>query len=103
MPEAALEVNTIFDWVIVGVGGNEPITTTVPTKEYTILESCWTSALYSHVPEVEGISMYVAVVKPGRILYELGGLPENVAREALKLAQAKLSVKTRIISKDQLN
>lgn len=49
------------------------------------------------------VSMYVAVVKPGRILFELGGLPENVAKEALKLAAAKLSVKTRIISKDQLN
>jgi len=49
------------------------------------------------------VSMYVAVVKPGRIMFELGGLPENVAREALKLATAKLSVKTRIISKDQLN
>lgn len=49
------------------------------------------------------VSMYVAVVKPGRILFELGGLPENVAKEALKLATAKLSVKTRIISKDQLN
>jgi len=49
------------------------------------------------------VSMYVAVVKPGRILFELGGLPENVAKEALKLATAKISVKTRIISKDQLN
>jgi len=49
------------------------------------------------------VSMYVAVLKPGRVMFELGGLPENVAREALKLATAKLSVKTRIISKDQLN
>ncbi|MBE0573999.1 50S ribosomal protein L16 [Candidatus Dojkabacteria bacterium] len=49
------------------------------------------------------VSMYVAVVKPGRILFEIGGLPENVAKEALKLATAKLSVKTRIVSKDQLN
>lgn len=49
------------------------------------------------------VSMYVAVVKPGRILFELGGLPENIAKEALSLATAKLSVKTRIITKDQLN
>lgn len=49
------------------------------------------------------VSMYVAVVKPGRVMFELGGLPENIAREALKLATAKLSVRTRIISKDQLN
>jgi large subunit ribosomal protein L16 len=49
------------------------------------------------------VSMYVAVVRPGKVLFELGGLPENIAKEALKLATAKLSVKTRIISKDQLN
>ncbi len=49
------------------------------------------------------VSMYVAVVKPGRVMFELGGLPEEVAKEALKLATAKLSVRTRIISKDQLN
>lgn len=49
------------------------------------------------------VSMYVAVIKPGRVLFELGGLPEDVARKALSLATAKLSVKTRIITKDQLN
>lgn len=48
------------------------------------------------------VSMYVCVVKPGKILFELGGLPEEMSREALKLAAAKLSVKTRIISKDQI-
>jgi len=45
------------------------------------------------------VSYYVSVVKPGRILFELGGLPDDVARQALKLATAKLSLKTRIISK----
>lgn len=46
--------------------------------------------------EVEG---YVAVVKPGRIIFELGGLSEEVAREALRLASHKLGIKTRIIEK----
>lgn len=45
---------------------------------------------------VEG---YVAVVKPGRIIFEVGGLPEDVAKQALKLAAQKFPIKTRMISK----
>src|SRR5213595_3089276 len=37
-----------------------------------------------------GVEYYVAVVQPGRILYEMEGMTEQVAQEALKLAQAKL-------------
>ncbi len=48
------------------------------------------------------VSYYVSVVKPGRVLFEIGGLPEDISREALKLACKKLSVRTRIISKDQI-
>jgi len=46
--------------------------------------------------DVEG---YVAVVKPARVIFELGGLPSEVASAALRLAAFKLPVKTRIISK----
>jgi large subunit ribosomal protein L16 len=42
---------------------------------------------------------WVAVVKPGKILYELNGVPETVARVALRLAAAKLPVKTQILAK----
>jgi large subunit ribosomal protein L16 len=42
---------------------------------------------------------WVAVVKPGRILFELEGVQEKVAREALKLAAAKLPIKTRFVSR----
>lgn len=42
---------------------------------------------------------WVAVVKPGRMLYELQGVPEDVAREAFRLASHKLSVSTRFISR----
>jgi large subunit ribosomal protein L16 len=42
---------------------------------------------------------WVAVVKPGRILFELEGVSEKVAREALKLAAAKLPIKTRFLSR----
>src|SRR5271154_2393802 len=43
------------------------------------------------------VEYYVAVVKPGRILYEMEGMTAEVAHEALKLAQAKLPVMTRIV------
>ncbi|OQY37032.1 MAG: 50S ribosomal protein L16 [Anaerolineaceae bacterium 4572_5.2] len=45
------------------------------------------------------VEYWVAVVKPGRIMFEIGGLPEDVAVEALKLAQYKLSIKTKIVSR----
>lgn len=40
---------------------------------------------------------WVAVVKPGRILYEMSGVPEDIAKEALRLAAHKLPVKTKFI------
>jgi len=42
---------------------------------------------------------WVAVVKPGRILYEMEGIPEPVAREAMRLAARKLPIATRIVTK----
>lgn len=42
---------------------------------------------------------FVVPVKPGRILFEIDGLPEALAREALKKAGAKLPIKTRIITR----
>ena len=42
---------------------------------------------------------WVAVVKPGRILFELEGVTEKVARDALRLASAKLPIKTRFVSR----
>ncbi|OGF70233.1 50S ribosomal protein L16 [Candidatus Giovannonibacteria bacterium RIFCSPLOWO2_02_FULL_45_14] len=43
---------------------------------------------------------YVAVVKPGRVLFEIDGLPKESASEALRKAQAKLPVKTKLISRE---
>ena len=42
---------------------------------------------------------WVAVVKPGRVMFELEGVPEKIAREALKLASAKLPIKTRFVQR----
>ncbi|HAJ62468.1 MAG TPA: 50S ribosomal protein L16, partial [Cyanobacteria bacterium UBA8543] len=44
---------------------------------------------------------WVAVVKPGRILFEISGVSEEVAREAMRLAANKLPIKTKFISRDQ--
>ncbi|MGD2152119.1 MAG: 50S ribosomal protein L16 [Gemmatimonadales bacterium] len=42
---------------------------------------------------------WVAPVKPGRVMFELEGVPEDIARRAMQLASAKLPVKTRFISR----
>lgn len=42
---------------------------------------------------------WVAVVKPGRIMFELAGVPEDVAKEAMRLASHKLPIKTKFISR----
>ena len=44
---------------------------------------------------------WVAVVKPGRILFEMGGVSEEVAREAMRLASMKLPVRTKFVMKDK--
>lgn len=43
---------------------------------------------------------WVAVIKPGKVLYELSGVPEELAKEALKLAGHKLPFKTKVVTKD---
>jgi large subunit ribosomal protein L16 len=43
---------------------------------------------------------WVAVVKPGRVMFELAGVPETLAKEALRLAGNKLSVKTKVVKRE---
>jgi large subunit ribosomal protein L16 len=43
------------------------------------------------------VEYWAAVVKPGRILFEVGGVPIEIAREALRLAAQKLPVKTKFV------
>lgn len=40
---------------------------------------------------------WVAVVKPGRILYEMGGVTENIARKAISIAASKMPIRTQFI------
>ncbi len=42
---------------------------------------------------------WVAAIKPGRVMFELEGVPENIARRAMQLAAAKLPVRTRFLSR----
>lgn len=44
---------------------------------------------------------WVAVVKPGRIMFEVGGVEEDVAREALRLAAHKLPIKTKFVKREE--
>ena len=43
---------------------------------------------------------WVSVVKPGRVMFEIAGVPEETAREALRVASHKLPTKTKIVAKD---
>ena len=46
---------------------------------------------------------WVAVVKPGRVMFEIGGIDETVAREAMRLASHKLPIKSKFVVKGQEN
>ena len=48
------------------------------------------------------LEYWVAVVKPGRVMFEISGVPEEIAREALRLATHKLPVKCKIVSREDL-
>ena len=45
---------------------------------------------------------WVAVVKPGKIMFEIAGVPEEVAREAMRLASHKLPIKTKFVKREEM-
>ena len=49
------------------------------------------------------VEYWVAVVKPGRFMFELSGVADEVAREALRLAMHKLPVKCKIVKKEEVS
>ncbi len=49
------------------------------------------------------VDRYVAVVKPGRIMFELSGVSEEAAREAMRLASHKLPIKCQFVSREGLS
>jgi large subunit ribosomal protein L16 len=49
------------------------------------------------------VDHYVAVVKPGRIMFELGGVPEDMARDAMRLAAHKLPLKCQFVAREGLS
>ena len=48
------------------------------------------------------LKIWIGCVKPGRILFEVAGVSEEVAREALRLASHKLPVKTKFVKREEL-
>lgn len=48
------------------------------------------------------VEKWVAVVKPGKIMFELAGVSEEIAREAMRLASHKLPVKTKFVKREEL-
>ena len=49
------------------------------------------------------VEYWVAAVKPGRVMFEIAGVPEETAREALRLAMNKLPIKTKFVAKENVN
>ena len=47
------------------------------------------------------VEYWVAVVKPGRVMFEMGGIPAEAAKEAMRLASNKLPIKTKFVVKGQ--
>ena len=45
---------------------------------------------------------WVAVVKPGRVMFEIGGVTEELAKEAFRLASYKLPIKTKFVKKEEM-
>jgi large subunit ribosomal protein L16 len=48
------------------------------------------------------VEYWVSVVRPGRVMFEVGGLDEATAREALRLAKRKFAIKTKVIARHDL-
>ena len=49
------------------------------------------------------VEYWVAAVKPGRVMFEIAGIPEETAREDLRLAMNKLPIKTKFVAKETVN
>jgi len=61
----------------------------------------WTSAETPMGSGKGAVDHFVAVVRPGRIIYELDGVPPEIAKEAMRLASHKMSVKTAYVRKEE--
>lgn len=68
-----------------------------PHKPYTAKPI--NSKMINGKGDIEG---YVAVVKPGTVMFEIGGVEEKIAKEALRLAAQKLSVKTKFVERKRI-
>ena len=58
--------------------------------------------IFPDKPVTGNLECWVAVVKPGRVMFEISGVPEETAREALRLATHKLPCKCKVVSRADL-
>ena len=71
--------------------------------EFSLIKTVTARAAESRMGSGKGaVDYWVAVVKPGTIIFEIGSVPEEVARSALSLAAYKLPLKTKFIIKDNI-
>ena len=66
------------------------------------LSRAGSNLIRSRQPGKGALEYWVAVVKPGRVMFEIAGVPEETAKEALRLAMHKLPCKCKIASKADL-
>ena len=69
------------------------------------LEPCWIKSNQieaARIAMTRSLEYWVAVVKPGRVMFEIAGVPEETAREALRLAMHKLPCKCKVVSRADL-
>ena len=68
------------------------------------LEPAWITSNQIRMGSGKGSPEYwVAVVKPGRVLFEMDGVSEEIAKEAMRLASHKLPIKCRFVTREQLD
>ena len=68
-----------------------------------LIANDFTSTCFSRMGSGKGaLEYWVAVVKPGRVMFEIAGVPEEAAKEALRLAMHKLPCRCKIVSKADL-
>ncbi|MCA9376673.1 50S ribosomal protein L16 [Candidatus Nomurabacteria bacterium] len=68
-----------------------------PQKSYTAKPT--NAKMEAGKGDVQG---YVAVVRPGTVMFEIGGVTETIAKEAFRLASHKLSIKTKMVTRTEL-
>ncbi|NNE37083.1 MAG: 50S ribosomal protein L16, partial [Gammaproteobacteria bacterium] len=93
---------TSSGFLVIGLSGNTRIHNLPPRLIWRVFPDKPITKKPLEVRQGKGkgnVEYWVALVQPGRVLYEIEGIPEDLAREAFSLAAAKLPVKTAFVSR----